>query len=231
MTFASSSKSNKSSNETVSSLVLCSRVNPKTFFQFAEQQSNAWGESVGVGCGMGCGVGCGGRGGVIDSSKLFPPTISPPKYPGWRFHVWTWRFRDFKAKTEQNWIDHRRVFAYLVSRPSIILNGGSEKTQNYANHIFPNTERRNQVLTSPKILNNELLPHPFGPQTNTLIPERTWKNIKHVYWNDRRYIRGNEEKADKSIFTSNERSSIRTSPFGVTSGTFSNLMTNKKNHH
>ena len=37
----------------------------------------------------------------------------------------------------------------------------------------PNIERRNQVLTSPKILNNELLPHPFGPQTNTLIPERT----------------------------------------------------------
>ena len=39
--------------------------------------------------------------------------------------------------TQKNWIDHRRVFANIVSRPSIIPNGGSEKTQNYATYIFP----------------------------------------------------------------------------------------------
>ena len=27
------------------------------------------------------------------------------------------------------------------------------------------------ILTSPNILNKELLPHPFGPHTNTFIPE------------------------------------------------------------
>ena len=32
---------------------------------------------------------------------------------------------------KKDWIDHRRVFANLVSRPSIVPNGGSEKTQNY----------------------------------------------------------------------------------------------------
>ena len=34
-----------------------------------------------MGCDVGCGVGCGGTGGVSDSSKLFSPKISPPKYP------------------------------------------------------------------------------------------------------------------------------------------------------
>lgn len=34
-----------------------------------------------MGFGVGCGVGCDGRGGVSDSSKLFSPKISPPKYP------------------------------------------------------------------------------------------------------------------------------------------------------
>ena len=40
--------------------------------------------------------------------------------------------------------------------------------------ILETEKRSSSNLTSPKILNNELFPHPFGPQTNTFIPERTW---------------------------------------------------------
>lgn len=38
--------------------------------------------------------------------------------------------------------------------------------------LLTNIQYSNNV-TSPKILNKELFPHPFGPQTNTFIPERT----------------------------------------------------------
>lgn len=38
--------------------------------------------------------------------------------------------------------------------------------------LLTNIQYSNNV-TSPKILNKELFPHPFGPQTNTFMPERT----------------------------------------------------------
>ena len=79
---------------------------------------------------MGCGVGFDERGGVSDSGKLFSPKISPPKYLRWQFQ--DDGLEILTQKQKKNWIDLRRVFANLVSRPSIILNGGSEKTQNYA---------------------------------------------------------------------------------------------------
>ena len=49
--------------------------------------------------------------------------------------------------------------------------------------------------TSPRVLNKLDLPQPFGPHTRTFMPD----------------------------LTSNERSAIRTSPFGVTNGTCSYL--------
>ena len=54
--------------------------------------------------------------------------------------------------------------------------------QKSTSEFIPETENRSlSNLTSPRILNKELFPHPFGPQTKTFIPERTLrKNTQHV---------------------------------------------------
>lgn len=89
-----------------------------------------------MGCGVECGVGCGGRGGVSDSSKLFSPKIYPPKYPKDDDSMFELDGLEILTQKQQKKrIDHRKVFANFLTRPSkasIILNGGSEKTQNYA---------------------------------------------------------------------------------------------------
>lgn len=57
------------------------------------------------------------------------------------------------------------------------------------------TNKQNFQNTSPSVLNKLLFPQPLGPQTKTFMPD----------------------------LTSNDSSAIKTSPFGVTRGTFSYL--------
>ena len=87
---------------------------------------------------MGCGVGCGGRGGVGGiQANCFLQRFLRQNIQDDDSIFELDSLEILTQKQQKKWIDHHREFANLVSRLSIIPNGGWGKTQNYANYIFP----------------------------------------------------------------------------------------------
>lgn len=108
-------------------------------------------------------------------------------------------------------------FGQASSKQRPQLQGNKQKrTFHTKTHTDPHTHT---PLTSPRALNRELFPQPFGPHTRTLVPDLTFREHR----GEGRTIRFCSCDEGSRALTSKLRSLIRISPLGVASGVCSNL--------
>ena len=122
------------------------------------------------------------------------------------------------------------ICGHLATCVSVCLSVGL-CTRNVNTQLLGTT---NAVCTSHRKWNRELFPHPLGPQTSTFMPDFTWKcewlfvfqccaTHTHTHTPHLRSTSFLFEVSPTHTRTSKFSSLTRTSPFGVTRGTCSNL--------